>query len=351
MYLFGSCIGKETLLREFKSCSLYVKGTGVTNEVAEELLQSGDFVFQKAIEDNLNEYIEYYFLKYATSFFNIQNRSSLHKTAELLYGVNDKGIVTGIPSMKKIDPCAIMKSINTMIEKKEKMYHPRLKEIISYYRIEVHPVKFSIRSNQHSDYNDTMYNEWKTIEINNKERYNQYVTKNKKVTKLITFYTQKINLLLKNSLIQQELILYIESRLEYKDYRLLQHMKYKIKHGIGMMKNVDFESIIKHKLNKDSIYYWITQFKDDRIKFLKCLKPSKPSFQSTLYPNSLIAQVEPMIPLWMMKNPKLQLYVIRFQFDIQKFRSTQKIYYKSNYHDEFITCTRTKDLWGNPCCL
>lgn len=349
MYLFGSHIGKETLLREFKSCSLYLKGTGVTNDDAEELLQSGHFVFQKAIEDNLNEYIEYYFLKYATAFFNMSNHSSLHNKAELLYGVNDKGIVTGIPSMTKIDPYDIMKSINLMIKKKKKMRHPRLKDIVSCYCVEVYPVKFSIQTNQNN--NDTMYNEWKTIELNNKERFNQYILKNKKVTKLITFYTQKINLLLKHPLVQQELIQYVESKLEYKDYRLLQHIKYKIKHGIGMMKHVDFESIFEHKLNKDSIYYWITQFKDDRIKFLKCLKPSKPFFQSSLYPNSLIAQVEPMIPLWMMKNPKLQLYMIRFQFDIQKFRSTQKIYYKSNHNYEFITCTRTKDLWGNPCCL
>ena len=68
-------------------------------------------------------------------------------------------------------------------------------------------------------------------------------------------------------------------------------------------KPVSNEEVNWYKNYKDSIWYWVTKWKDNMIEFLKEIKPiPPPGISSNLYPSSILTTVVDMIPRWIFKE-------------------------------------------------
>ena len=89
------------------------------------------------IVNNILLYFSIYLPKYLTSYCN----SGIN--GELNLGINDWGIITGIPMKQKIDKLVIEKQINTIVNNqvckltKERLSKEELKKVCSTIKIEV----------------------------------------------------------------------------------------------------------------------------------------------------------------------------------------------------------------------
>ena len=78
--------------------------------------------------------------------------------------------------------------------------------------------------------------------------------------------------------------------------------------------NLSHEDICKVMNDITNVYYWVTRFKDERMKFIKSLKPTRPIVKTNIYPNCLISTIEKMIPNWMNNNENMNLFLIKVSF-------------------------------------
>ena len=171
-----------------------------------------------------------------------------------------------------------------------------------------------------------------------------------KVCNVISKYTGRLNEMLRNPVAQKEIIQYVYNCLQFTDLCLFKRIRSKIKRQFKIIENITFEQLAPHKNNKESIYYWLIMFKDSRIQFLKGLKPPKPTTLHRIYPNAMVSQVEPLIPLWIASNPTLYLYVIKITFYLRADTNIN-IQCKNDSVKDFVQYQRCLDTWGNPCVI
>ena len=121
-FTFNEFYGFERLDLELKSVSLNFKGINISEDEAVELLKTNKFVFNNAILRNVKYALTGYFLKYFTSFVNYFSniKKEDYKEPILLYGINDNGIVKGLPYKGKFPIQNIKKYINKTTLKKLK---------------------------------------------------------------------------------------------------------------------------------------------------------------------------------------------------------------------------------------
>ena len=115
---FNQYIGRETLLREYKEFTLNMTGLQIEDTLAESLCMSGKFVFNDYVDRNIAKYIQTYIPKYTTAFFN--PRSNI-RSGKLFIGVNDLGLVKGIPYIGSLNKNLI----------KEKLYNTIRKNVVT----------------------------------------------------------------------------------------------------------------------------------------------------------------------------------------------------------------------------
>lgn len=335
-YKFNNFIGKETLETEFKVPSMNFCGTKISDDIAVKMLQSNKFNFNNAMMSNINKSMSYYFLKYFTAFMN----SNLSH-AELLYGINDYGNVVGFPYKGDFDINIIKKTINKMLNEKYLKTNFGYDSISEMYDVELIKVKYDFtEDNKH-------YQEYIKQVNNNKKKMHDYYRKVYNTNSNLNFYTTKLSTIIKKEETQKELLQYIYNKLQYKDLTLYYKLQHKIKTGDYPVKP-HHEVIQELKGDITTVYYWLTRFKDDRIQFIRSLKPKKPILNNNVYPNCLISVIEPMIPNWMNHND-INLYLIKISFYPNKVKYDDKtIMY--NYNGDFIYCIRDVDAFGMPCC-
>jgi hypothetical protein len=327
-HYYNDNIGKETLNREYKSFSMHAKGTGISEDDALEYLKSGKFIFSKYVYKNILFYLNKYFIKYMTAFNN-----SLIDKAELWYGVNDDGVLTGIPLLNEIEKNVIFDYINTIC-----------KDINTESLYEVKIIKLKKRKTTY-DSND-IYNKWYNMDMRYRKCFDKFNKHMRKVSNVITIYTEKLNRMLCDPDTQRELLIFVYNCLRNKNLDLFRRIKKKILRKDKLISNITFQQLAPHKVDINSIYYWLVKFKDERIQFLKSLKPIKPNPLMRIHPNSIISQIEPMIPLWLSKNRHLNLYVIKIIFNIDK-KKIMKIFNNTKY----IKYKRVLDIHKNPCVI
>ena len=143
---------------------------------------------------------------------------------------------------------------------------------------------------------------------------------------------------------------YIYNILEYKNIQLYYKIKKKIlsKNYKKLYTNTQIKNI---KNDNTNVYYWITRFKDDKITFLKLLKPKKPKIESYNSPSNLIGQTEPMIQNWMNHNKNMNLYVIKMIFHTKILDKNIIVKCKKTNNTPFIYIKRELDNNGFPCCM
>ena len=336
-YTFNNFIGEETLEVEYKVPSLNFCGTMISDDRAIELIKSNEFKFNKAILNNIVKSMSYYFLKYFTAFMNSELTH-----AELLYGVNDFGNIVGFPYQGDFDINIVKKNINKLINETYIKTSVKYEDINDMYNIELIKVKYNYTiDNKHYD------KFMKQQNINFKIMQEYYRRKKNNMNNLY-MYSTKLMTIITDKKTQQELIDYIYNFLEYDDIMLFNNLKKKIRLGDYPI-NPSHELIQQFKEDRTTVYYWLTRFKDERMDFVRSLKPTRPTVNNSVYPNCLISMIEPMIPNWMNHNMNMNLYLIKISFYPNKIKYDDKtIHYK--YDDNMIYCVRDVDCFGMPCC-
>ena len=334
-YYYNDNIGKETLNKEYKSFSMHAKGIGVDEEIALKSLKSGKFIFSKYVYKNILFYLDKYFVKYLTAFNNSLVDS--YDVAELWYGVNDDGVLTGIPILNDIDEDMVFDYINNTICKNINTK--------SLYKINI--IKLNKRYNVIDVDKTNVYKKWYNMETTYNKYLNIFNSRMRKVSNVIRMYTEKLNRMLCNPDIQRELIMFVHNCLRHKDLKLFRKIRMNILGKNKIISNITFQQLAPHKVDRNSIYYWLVKFKDKRIQFLKSLKPIKPNPLMRIYPNSIISQIEPMIPIWLLKNPNINLYIIKITFNMNKMN--KEIMKKIS--TKYLKYRRLLDTHNNPCVM
>ncbi len=337
LHEYDKFVGPETLKKEYKVPSMNYAGTCVTDEEAVSLIKSNKFIFNQAISNNIKSSFDFYFGKYFTAFMN----SNLD-SAEFYYGINDYGIVTGFPYQGDFSITTLENYAESMINGssfKTNVSPSRLKEC---YQINLIKINYNyIAATEHFK----MYQKQELI--NQKIMQEYYYKMNLNMTNHMD-YSSKLISIITNPVLQKELLKYIYNKLEYKDIKLYYKIRNKIKRG-QYIKNLSHGQIFQLKYDITNVYYWVTRFKDRRIKFLKSIRPIRPIINTKIYPNCLLSTVEHMIPNWMNNNENMNLYLIKISFSPKKLSESEKNI-KYLHQGEYNYCVRSLDCMGNPCC-
>lgn len=336
-YKFNNFFGEETLDTEFKVPSMNFCGTMISDDIAVKMLKSNKFIFNDAILSNIIKSMSYYFLKYFTAFMN----SNLQH-AELYYGINDFGTIVGFPYMGDFNIDIVKKNIIKIISPENIKSRFIKKDIEKMFDIELIEIDYTHQKD------NNLYSKFIKQQQYNYLKISSYQRNINKINNNLSLYATKLLTIITNKRTQKELIDYIYNHLEYKDIKLFYKLQKQIKLGNYPI-YPSHEMIQIYKEDNTTVYYWLTRFKDDRIAFIRSLRPMRPTLNNSINPNCLISMIEPMIPNWMNHNENMQLYLIKISFYPNKINDDDKVIYY-NYDGEYIYCIRDVDAFGMPCC-
>ena len=335
-YKYKDYIGDETISKEYKLFTFHPKGIDIdagNSEYIEKLFISGRWIFNDIVLKNLKHYLDYYIPKYSTAFLNKQTDI---KKGELYIGVSDDGIIHGIPFKGKLDIDKIRKNVKNILNSDKIITETNVMEYIDIELIEVK-----------TDTNHLIRQHNKLIQqyLSNKRMYQNKLKKYKdNITtwyKLINYYTSKLSVMLNTDTIRTELIEYIK-KYDNKRYKVIELLK-----TTTQFKEIPGETISKLKENKDNVWHWICRWKDEKLDFIKTIKPIPPSIQTNkIYPLNTLITIVDMIPTWLNKED-INLYLIKFIF--QKPKKELDIYYKNN-EGKLISCYRNTCANNGPTC-
>lgn len=340
---YNQDFGKETLIKEYKRFTFNHCGLPFDVNDSEYLIKSGQWKFNKYIKQHLHKNIEIYLPKYISAFMNPLSETDF---GELYLGIDDNGIVSGIPFQGNLDPKFIKSIIKKTINKFIKIDNNSaysindIKKFITFKLIEL-------------DYNNIELEEpmpllKKYHEIKFKEKYKEM--KYKKALdvwyKKIFLYIQKLTILFNTDDTRQELYNYI--KLENPNSNVLKMMD----NGY-ILPQESYENVNIFKHDKTSPFHWICKWKDEIIDNYKKNKPMMPIKSSLFHfvnPITILTKLSPMIPWWMQKNTDMKLYVIRIT--IRKPTNNVNLHYIDMF-GSYNQCFRTTYFENNeyhPCC-
>ena len=338
-YYYKQCIDKETLKREYKVFSYNF--IDIDNIDTLENLKTGKWIYNSVTEYTLKKYIKIYLPRYIASF---SNPNTLNSQGEFYIGVDDDGIVHGIPYDGLLDINLIKNEIKSIFEDKIKNGKESEECLDEYFKlIKIELFELNIRSK--CDYYN--YYEHYLNRITNQNRiYENYLKAKKIWENVFNMYVLKLHDIANNSITRLELINFIRENCKEKlvMYELLIELR-----SDKIYKQVTFDMITKNKDNKLNMFYWIIKYKDYIVSRLKKMKPIIPKlYYNQNYPLQILCNVPNMIPTWINNNKSLKLYLIKFTLP-GNISKTKYLEYKDNVTGEFISSYRT-DYNGIPRC-
>lgn len=287
MFTLEHIYGKETLDKEFKefclsNLNLYFTQNDISNFIFNKK-KLDISIFNNMIINDINEYITKYIPKYMSSFSNSNIMGKIY------IGINDNGIIEGIPFCGKLKKNIIKKNIKSVITNSRgirnyRYYHAHDDNITKWYYDNI-KVKI-IKVNKLQKYNDMEENIKKLMnsEHNNLKNINiwkNYIDNYNKWHSLMTDCTCKLIEYLLNDKKKNDIIEYIKDIFKNND----NLDKTKLNSLIAFFtKNDDYyknlnltleyiEEIIKDEY---SPIKWLIEYKDNLIYKNRILKPHKP---------------------------------------------------------------------------
>jgi len=204
-------VGKETLTKEYKEFRLNYIYKYFTNEEIKSWLLDKSLIdknkFNKMVMNQIQTYIYNYLPKYIGNFSNAQ------LDGQLFFGINDNGIIDGIPFYGDIDIKIIKKYIFKMNKYNQIINNDY--DIRDYYKdIKIDIIK--VNKNYNIDEKSKYYNEFNKFN----ERYNdiikqyqEYKIKYEEWQKIRVIYSGKLSNYIENISIRNEIIDFIFSKL------------------------------------------------------------------------------------------------------------------------------------------
>ena len=321
--------GPETEATEYKEFTFYPCGLNIDNNDAIKLIKNNKWIFNKHVIDSIKNMITTYLPKYTCAYLS----SNIFDTCELYFGINDIGDLIGIPYQGYLDLYRIKNYVKNVYKNNIQFNG----NIMNYVNIEIIKLENNYILTKNLNPRFIQFNKYLKI-YNDKKK--KYLSNKLTWIKLSNRYNAKLCDLVNNKDTRTEIIQYIEQydpkniviKLLKSDFQLIH-------------KNMDY--VNKHKNCKNSIYFWLTEWKDKMLKFIKSIKP-KLSYKipNEYYPLHILLTVKNMIPYWTKFNDNMNLFIIKFTFQKQQ---KLKILYK-NIYGEWSTCKRIVQN-NNPCCI
>lgn len=361
---FNQNLGPETVEREYKLGVINFERE-ISYQEALSLIESGKWIFNTEIISLISSYLKKYLSKYISSFTHTLSNI---KNAELYIGVNDDGIVKGIPFKGNLNLDFCKKAISDIFEKQLifpdddskkflrnnlliesikveyngdhcsseyfknniKKYFSRDKDLKRYQRFK--ELWCNLMSKQGGKINENLNN--------NRQVFLKYIDDNDIITK--SKYQHTYSHL--EYLIDVPTYYDMKATLRTKQFNELKRgnvVKYK---EIINHKRVD---LYLHEYNDVFCLYLYGRFHDFQRDSYRNFKPVRPKIKPDVnYPKFLLSQVEHMIPLWKKNNRNMNLYVIKITIPSGFLRQTESIKYYNERKRKYEECFRANDFAG-----
>jgi hypothetical protein len=323
-------LGCETQENEYKVFTLNPLSMGKNDGF--DLLKTGKWSFEDVVKPILKSYIKTYFPKYIATF---SHPKTTVKNGSFYIGVDDDGIVHGIPYMGELNSDFIHKEILKNISSIRGANGKNCTDdYLKLVKVEI--IKLDKKDcgdklknyNLDENFSSKIFNKLK----NNKEiednKYKEYLKKKRDWERFFNSIPQKINEIVNDKRIRHQIIDLIK-KTSTSTTKLCP--KYKDIYGWCDIKNdywsmivdlksdkiyepITFESAEKIRNDKLSPIYWGLVWRDFKTTPSKFLKPNIYRHKYNYYKHySLLmaCQVPKMIPTWLKKNTELNLYLIK----------------------------------------
>ena len=331
---YNDSLGNETISKEYKEFTFNHIGLEFDVETAEKLIKSGKWIFNEQIISSIQKYMKIYIPKYISGFMDLLSDTQV---GELYIGVDDFGIINGIPYQGDLPIDDIIEYFNIIIDK----YIMHDNKAFIKKNIDIEIIKISYNNQELPHHIPYLERYYKYMEEYNKA-HQFYLEQNKIWYANFSQYTQKLVDLFNQPSSRKEIYDYI------KNLAPTSAVLTDMDNGYQLPVKTH-EEINEVKDDPLNAYFWICAWKDEKIDLLKQIKP-QPKYRYEmppfLNPLNILTKVSPMIPWWMQNNYKMNLYIIKITF--KKLDDTN-IYYLDTFN-KINRCYRTLTL-NKPCCM
>ena len=323
---------EETLNDEYKELE------ELNISLSKDILE-GKFVGNEMIIQSIYNILKKNLLKYLVSCLHSQSKISLYEMCSLMIGIQDDGTVLGIPFLNTLEPSIVIKMIHDIINEFLICDHDlkeNIKKLITVDIIDVdighqkpkitlfeqlEKCKEAIQIlEDHKTENKRKMDEWKKL---------LDITKTKlSVLYLQEWSRQKIIEFAKRNGVPEHVLTILEDR-----------------NNILDMKN---EMITANKYDKSTPYYYICSWRDEETEIVLKQKPVPIPLPNIKFerPDKLVKKLINMIPLWLEKEDRLKLHVIKISFSKEYIIDLTYV----DIRGRIRSCFRTFDKSGEPCC-
>jgi hypothetical protein len=331
-------LGVESEEREYKVVCFIP--TDIDNKDKVENLKNGLWIYNNIVHGTIIRYLNTFLPKYIASF---SNPKSIVKFGEFYLGVNDDGIIHGIPYDGELLIDFIENQLKIIFEKKIRSVN---KNDINDYKQKIVIELIKLQKKDYYDYTN-YYNEYiKNQEIEQK-KINKYLNLKKNWEKLFFKYVCKLHEIINDPLIRLELINFIKDNCKNK--LIMLDLLVELRSN-KQYEAVSYNYVDKYRNDATNIFYWLTRFKDYRVGFLKSIKPVNPKlYYNDTTPSHILSNIPNLLPFWLSKNKSLNIYLIKIKIP-GNISPNNYLQYKDNVTGEWISSYRTS-YKGQPRCL
>jgi len=331
-------IGDEGLMKEYKELVLSTLPPTllIDSSSADELLRSGQWIFNDTVLLNLERYLQQYIPKYTVAFMDPLTGGT---EADLYIGIDDFGNVQGIPFQGLLDYDLITSKIQEIINNTVFPEGCR-KDILDNITVKIIPVN-NVTAPPETELIPDFYKSYLDLKQDYAIKEKTYLMDSKKWTDLMMFYQQKLVDSFNLEPMRSMLYDYIQKTDPENCVLELIKSGYQIN-------ALSHEEITKVKENPYEPFYWVCRWKDENISYIKLQKP-QPTHRNDvvkmLSPINILTKVSLMVPYWIKNNYNMNLFVIRINFN---HRSPVPLCYFDG--EKTIRCYRT--IYADrPCCI
>ena len=308
------CLGEESLDREYKEFCLKVNSTpSVPYDEIKHIIQTGTITnaLQDLINDSLAKTIVRVFPKYYASFANANLNGTLY------IGVNDHGIITGIPSTAMTTTQFIQDCINKAFIN---LTTPK-ETILASTELDIVPLTVTKSTKQSPLYKlgttiQSRLTQYEQQKAANDQASQDYTARHAAWLTRKSRYNCKLTRLVNEPSTRQELRRFILDHLATVDKTGLATVKSIVKRlkttetipvpcGIKL---IPYKSTLTCP-RMDSIYYWLLKFQNTNLESLQAIKPYKPNRSRLHHPWLALRCLRDMIPAF--TQAKVVYYLLK----------------------------------------
>lgn len=331
--------GKETKINEFKQFSFKINpSVYFSMKEIEHILITGlwNKKLSHLIIGQLNMMFKYYISKYVSCFLNAQILGNIY------FGIDDDGIVKGIPSKIPITQSMVKKMILKNMNKYLKMSSKNIKHLYQHkITVSIKKLKIDPLIVDQIDFSKIIkqYHHKKNIYT---EQMRDFKIKKQEWLDLLNQY-RSLHLVVNIPKHKLELIAYIQENVAFNiSEQIIQELN-----SVDFVKIPSGFELEHYKKNPSSKLYWIMKFKDFKINQICSKKPIKPDCDDKFKLYHLLTNICN-LNSYFISDQEIDFYLIHIQ--INGLNNIKNVLFKYPDSSEWLYRSRTM-INGEPACI